>query len=127
MDKLLNTLNQYLSAAHDIVVKYGPQVWASTLSLVRLDGIFNLVALAVGTLIITVFCWKALPVFYKKAGETFDDHHGWVLIAVFGSLGAAIGGVVVLIGWASSLPYWLAVINPQLAVLYHAAQSAGLL
>lgn len=127
MDKLLDTLNQYLSAAHDIVVKYGPAVWQSTLSLVRLDGIFNLAALTIATLLVAIACWKGLPLLFKRAGASCDDHPGWVLGAIFGTIGGLIGVTLVLVGWANSLPYWIAAINPQLAVLYRAAQSAGLL
>lgn len=127
MDQLLDMLNQYLQAAHGALVKYGPNVWDSTLSLMRINGIFNLVMLLFWSVVISIVTIKILPMVYVKTHETFDDHPGWLLAAIVGTMGVVIGGVMVLIGWSTSLPFWLEAFNPQSAVLYQLAQKAGLL
>ena len=126
MDKLIETLNQYLSAAQGVLVKYGPHVWEATLSLVRFNGIFNLVLLFVLSIGLAIFVVKGFPFLLKKADEA-DDDSGWIAAIVFGGIASVVGSIVLLIGWICSLPYWLAVFSPELAILYRVADKAGLL
>jgi heme/copper-type cytochrome/quinol oxidase subunit 2 len=126
VDKLLDTLNNYLTSANKVVMQYGPKVWEATLSLIRIDAIFNLVLLAVFTVIVVALGLKAIPWVYRKAADE-DDHPGWIIASVFGSIGWIVGAVAVTVGWACSLPYWIGIFRPDLAVLYRVAQQAGLL
>ena len=124
MDKLLDTLNQYLSAAQGVLSKYAPGVWDATLQLIRAQAIFEIALSAVGLAAAVIIAWR-LHVFLqgkiKKQGPYSDWEVGYLFTLFPGGLG--IASIVGLL----QLGNWIALFNPQLAVLYRMACKVGVL
>lgn len=125
MDKLLDTLSQYLQQAQSVITKYGPHVWDATLAIVRANAIFNLAVMFVVTLATVIMAWKLLPFLYRKC--VHEDSEGWIVAAVIASVADAVGIVASIVLWICSFPDWLGALNPAAGVLYKIASKAGIL
>lgn len=119
MDKLLNTLNQYLIAAQQLIIKYAPQVWDATLTLERAHAIFDITLLILMTVIAVASVWIGI----KRLDDDGDAEWGWAALLAAGG----ILGVVVVCVWCSSFDDLIGMFNPKLEILYHLADKAGLL
>lgn len=126
MDKLLNMLSGYLTAAQQTLQHYGPQVWSATLALIRFNAIFYLVLgfllLLSEVGVVKVFKWA-----HQKHEEAeWGDQIGWE----FAMVGTVILGAIIFVAALVNLldiTNWIGAFSPQLAVLYRVASKAGLL
>lgn len=123
MDKILATLSTYLSQAHDVIVKYGPNVWDATLQLIRFKSVWTLVCCGTALLAVLVFIKLVWLKLYRSCLEENDGR--WVPF-VFGSVALLVGITVIIVN-LSSFDTWLGAISPQLYILYNVAQKAGIL
>ena len=132
MNKTLSQLNEYLRAAHGLLNHYGPTLWASTLELVRLHAIFDL-SINVGLFAAAVFLSAvAIPFIYRTAEDRAKHNYGlWDMVAIIEMCVATVFFLVCFMGavggWCMSLPDWLGLFDPRLAVLYSIAHKFGVI
>lgn len=135
MDKILNTLGEYLKAAGGLVKTYGPQVWDATLSLVQLNAIVYLLIWGV-VLAATIIGWRvfgtavlgiAKTVWQEDKDKHSYDRRQWpyALATITGLILVAL--TIAAVGHLAMIYYWIAAFRPDLAVLYSLAQKVGLL
>lgn len=123
---IVSILKEYLDQAQAIISQYGPTVWESTLSLIRIDGIFEL---SITLLFLISACVLALN--FKKLhaaamrADEYDSATGAIAVATY-----LLTGILAIFGIARTLcsfPTILKVFSPELYLLYAAAQKIGLL
>lgn len=127
MDKLLDTLNGYLKAATDTVSHYAPVAWEATLHLVFWTSLIHLIVLTLYSivfLILWVWPWRKWMNWNIK--DQWDSEGSCVGFTVC-TVGFVVANVFLFFCWGNSLPDWLGVLDPKLAILYKLAVKAGVL
>lgn len=127
MDKLLGLLTDYLHTAQETIVKFSPEVWQATLTLIRIDHIFDL---ALRLFFTIVFCISLYwcKVWVKSAFVKYNKSHYDDGSEVVGSLAVTtLVSVLLFTIWATSFRDFLGVFSPKLYILYALAQKAGVL
>lgn len=129
MDKLLTTLNQFLTAAQSTIAKYAPEVWKATLHIIQIQAIFNIAILVLIAVVLAVG-WNRL----MKAIDTTDwpeEHdyqwskgNGRITVRIILGMSWFIWTLVVL---TNAFELFLRAFYPELSVLYTLAAKAGLL
>lgn len=126
MDKLLNTLNDYLHQATGVITQYAPQVWHATLDIIRIQSIvyLSLYFIALSALVgIEIYLQKIKPSLRNDDYE-WSQSHQTILQWILGSILGVIWFLYFALNCVSLI---LGVVNPQLYLLYNLAQKAGLL
>ena len=127
MDKLLIVLNDYLHAAAEVVQKYTPQVWNSTLQLIRIQAVAHL-----AILVFLAGLWVALILVLKNIKSKLPNSDNYDFdkqdMTVLQSITLSItGGIWLLVFLCNFMDIVLGIWNPQLYLLYQVAEKAGIL
>ncbi len=121
---LMTKLGEYLDAAQTVVVKYAPDVWDATLTIVQVRSIFSIVAWLAGCgLSIWAFRY-ARAVHQKNLSIHWTDRPEWPFaLLIAGCCGIGVCVLSAAIGGFSTV---LGAFAPDLAGLYALGSKAGL-
>lgn len=140
MDKILNMLSGYLTAAQQTLQHYGPTVWNATVQLIRFKGIWNLavgavfLVLAIAAIVYLVrtiilwtkdvesWAWTGPEAGYSRDEPTVLGVLAVILLGILTIAFSITAGNILL-----DFSNWLDAFAPQLAVLYALATKAGIL
>lgn len=126
MDKLLETLNNFLNAAGATISQHAPQVWEATQRLVFWNALLALLGnLFIVTVLVVVWAWPWRKWFaYTKENEWDDNGYTFSFIAVSICLGVVTPIIYFSLSWTY---YIICVIDPRLGILYSLAAKAGII
>lgn len=121
---LMAKLGEYLDAAQTVVVKYAPDVWDATLTIVQVRSIFSIVLWAACVaLSVWGFCY-AKTIHQKNLSLHWTDRPEWPFALLIVS--CCGGGGCVLVAAVGGFATVLGAFAPDLAVLYALGSKAGL-
>lgn len=127
MDKLLETLNNFLKEAGHTISSNAPQVWDATLHLIQINAWVHVINdLVWTTVIVVLWVWPWRILLFKSVNNGWDDFYPgglWVCL----SIGLVISSAVAVDTWSNAGQYLVAIIDPRLGVIYTLADKAGLL
>jgi hypothetical protein len=121
---LMAKLGEYLDAAQAVVLKYAPDVWDATLTIIRIQSIFSIV-LWVACCTLSVWGFRyAKDIHQQNLSINWADRPEWpfalllfsCLVGISCVIAAALGGFSCVLG----------AFAPDLAVLYSLGSKAGL-
>lgn len=119
MDEFFSKLNAAAEAVGGIIAEHGPAAVDTTLTLIRVQSIRNLVGVVLLFAATWITWWLTRRLAKKLDEEAAIAFIPGILIAA----GLLIAGVIELL----SISTWLGLFDPALALAYRALHSAGLL
>jgi hypothetical protein len=113
MDKLLDTLKGYLSAATDLVKSYAPQAWDALLLVTKYQALFH----ALICLLLFLIFGTISGVLFRRAvnSEYYEETQ---ICTGIGVAFLACTVICFVVGLSNAFDWWLAFFHPDVSILY---------
>jgi hypothetical protein len=121
---LLQKLSEYLDAAQAVVLKYAPDVWDATLTIIRLQSVFD-ICLWLASCGLAIYGIRSMTSLIKaNVSKHWTERPDWPWVLLIGSSVLALGCILTIA--ASGFEVLLGAISPDLAVLYRLGANLGM-
>ena len=129
MEEFLSKLTEYMTAAEQALVAHSPQVWETTLWVIRVEALYTLSLALIAILYSvghTVLCLRVLWPYLEKYDLT--GFKGNLYFAIL-FIGGILNIIALFAGIINALKFkvWLALANPEAAILYNLLRETGVM